>query len=98
MSTINGAEIQKMVGHWLGTPVEGYLGSDYGQDAQALLQMPHSDRAPDDFLDKLRADVPVINMLPPGSANLYSIQTAPDRLDLVIEVAGQIIEIPNNAN
>lgn len=33
MSNITGAEIQKMVGHWLHTPEGGYLGSDYGDGA-----------------------------------------------------------------
>ncbi len=55
MATITGNEIQGMVGHWLKTPVNGYLGSDYGQDVKALLQQPQTDGAPDAFLQKLRS-------------------------------------------
>lgn len=94
MATITGNDIQGMVGHWLKTPVNGYLGSDYGQDAKALLQRPQDDGAAEGFLQKLRSDVPVLQALPDGSVNLYGVQTAPDRLDLMIEVAGQTIQIP----
>lgn len=94
MATITGNEIQGMVGHWLHTPINGYLGSDYGQDVKALLQQPQTDGAPDAFLQKMRSDVTVLQALPAGSINLYGVQTPPDRLDLVIEVAGQVIEVP----
>ena len=70
MATITGNEIQGMVGHWLKTPVNGYLGSDYGQDVKALLQQPQADGAPDAFLQKLRSDVTVLQALPAGSINL----------------------------
>ena len=88
MSEITGNDIQAMIRHWLETPVNGYLGSSYGQDTKSLLQRPQSDGAADDYLDKLLGDVSVLQALPEGSANLYGIQSAPDRLDLVLEVAG----------
>ena len=86
--------MQKMVRHWLAVPTNGYLGSDYGQDAKALLHLPQSDSAADEFLKKLRDDVPILQALPPGSLNLYGVHSGPDRLDLVIEVAGSAISIP----
>jgi hypothetical protein len=98
MSDVTGNDVQLMVGHWLQTPTNGYLGSPYGQDINSLLQRPQADDAPDEYLDKLRVDVPIITALPEGSANLYAIRTAPDRLDLMIEVAGSLQPIPNNAN
>lgn len=94
MAKITGNDVQGMVGHWLKTPINGYLGSDYGQDAKSLLQLPHSDGAAEGFLEKLRADVPVIQAFPAGTVNLFGVRTAPDRLDLVIEVAGQTIQVP----
>lgn len=93
MTTITGNEIQGMVRHWLNTPVGGYLGSDYGQDTKSLLQRPHSDGAADSFLEKMRDDVPVLQAMPAGALNLYGVPFAPDRLDLIVEVAGQAIEI-----
>ncbi|MBY0475377.1 MAG: hypothetical protein K2Q13_10020 [Nitrosomonas sp.] len=94
MATITGNDIQDMVSHWLKTPTNGYLGSDYGQDIKSLLQNPQSSGEPEAVLQKLRVDVPVIQSIPDGSVNLYSVQTPPDRLDLVIEVAGQGIQVP----
>jgi len=93
MATITGNDIQNMVRHWLNAPVGAYLGSDYGQDAKALLQLPQSDGAPETFLQKLRQDVPALQALPAGSVNLYGVQTPPDRLDLIVEVAGQAIKV-----
>ena len=93
MTTITGNDIQGMVRHWLNTPVGGYLGSDYGQDTKSLLQRPHADGAPDSFLRKMRSDVPVLQALPTGSLNLYGVPSLPDRLDLIVEVAGQTIEV-----
>lgn len=93
MATITGNDIQGMVSHWLHTPANGFLGSDYGQDAKSLLQRPAADGAPDAYLNKLRVDVEVLQALPRNSVNLYGIHTPPDRLDLVIEVAGQTISV-----
>jgi hypothetical protein len=94
MSEINGSDIQSMIGHWLDTPVYGYLGSDYGQDVKALLQNPQAAGQADEFLAKLKADVPIVQIMPSGSVNLYGVQTPPDRLDLVLEVAGTAITVP----
>jgi hypothetical protein len=93
MATITANDVQGMVRHWLNTPVGGYLGSDYGQDTKSLLQRPHADGMYDSFLSKMQSDIPVLQALPPGSVNLYGIPSLPDRLDLVVDVAGQAIEI-----
>lgn len=93
MATITGNDILGMVAHELQTPVNGYLGSPYGSDIKALLQLPQSDTAPDEFLAKVRADVPILQALPAGSVNLYGVQTSPDRLDLFIDIAGQAIKV-----
>ena len=95
MSNITGAEIQKMVGHWLHTFEGGYLGSDYGQSLKSLLQKAQSDNTAgaDATLRKLRSDVPVLQALPTESVNLYGIPVFPDKMELVIEVAGQGIAV-----
>jgi len=93
MATITGNDIQHMVRHWLNTPVGAYLGSDYGQDVKSLLQRPHADGAANAFLSKMRDDVPVLAALPAGSLNLYGQSVAPDRLNLLVEIAGQAIEL-----
>lgn len=93
MSKIQSQDIHKMTEHWLSTPVNAYLGSDYGQDLKALLQRAQSDDAPDEFLNKMRADIPILQALPNNAANLYGVHHAPDRLDLVIEIAGKTFDL-----
>ncbi len=93
MQKITAIEIQKMVRHWLETPAFGYLGSDYGQDIKSMLQKPLSTIEADEFLNKLRQDVPILNVMPEGSVNLYVQDEAPDKRKLIIEIAGQEITV-----
>lgn len=88
MSKITGSDIQGMVGHWLESPVNGYLGSPYGQDTKALLQRPQGDPSADEYIAKLKEDIAVLQIMPANSINLYGVQTPPDRLDIVLEVSG----------
>lgn len=94
MAKITGTEIQKMVRHWLNTPAGAYLGSSYGSNLKDLLQHPQADGMADSVISKMRADIPLLQSLAEGAINIYSVGTAPDRLDLMIEVAGQAIEVP----
>lgn len=94
MAAITGKEIQEMVRHWLTTPVYGYLGSDYGSDVKALLQNPQSIGVANAFIAKLKKDVPVLAVLPPNSINLYAKNRGVDGMDIVLEVSGTLLEIP----
>jgi hypothetical protein len=88
---ITGEDVQSMVGHWLGCPPNGYLGSSYGTDVQAMVQRSLSADDGNAFLDKLRQDVPIIQAAPAGTVNVYSADNPPDKRDILIEVAGQVI-------
>lgn len=92
MAQINGQDIQKMVRHWLDTPINGYLGSGYGQDTKSLLQKPFESGVADSYLSKLKDDVSVLKVIK-NSANLYASQRKADKLDVVIEVLGQPVSI-----
>lgn len=94
MATITGIEIQGMVKHWLNTPAGAYLGSSYGSNIKELLQRPQAEGMADAVIRKMRADIPILQSLPDGATNIYSMQASPDRLDLVIEVAGQALQVP----
>jgi len=92
---ITGEEVQGMVRHWLGCPAGGYLGSDYGNDIQALLQTPLAAGLADAQVQKCRADVPLVGAAPNGAINVFAIDdpTAPaDRKRIVFEVADSLIE------
>ncbi|MEY3760607.1 MAG: hypothetical protein RIR39_2098 [Pseudomonadota bacterium] len=87
-ATITGLDIQEMVQHWLQTPVYGYYGSDYGQDVKSLLQKAQNDGKADEFIAKMKADIPVLQALPSGSINIYAVTSGIDKLEIVVEVAG----------
>ncbi len=94
MTTIKSKDIRDMVTHWLQTPVNGYLGSDYGQDAKSMLQKPMADStAADGFLAKLRNDVPAIEAMPAGTVNLYTVDTQPDQRQIVISVGNALLNV-----
>jgi hypothetical protein len=93
MDKISAADIQGMVSHWLGTPVDGYLGSSYGQTIAELLQKPLRAGLADSVLAKLRADVPILGALPRGAINLYSVPDGVDKLRVYIDVNGTEIDV-----
>ena len=86
---------QEMVSDWLHTPVNGYLGSSYGQDLKRILHRPMATPKADKQIAKLRRDVPVLAILPAGAVNLHSARDPErtDRLRLVVEVAGHLFAV-----
>ncbi|MDD5274374.1 MAG: hypothetical protein PHU14_16860 [Methylovulum sp.] len=88
MSTITAADVQDMIGHWLSTPIGSYLGSDYGNNADELIANPHSMGLADSFIKKLINDVPVLQTLPKGTINIFGISVPPDKMRIILEVAG----------
>lgn len=93
MISVTAKEIEGMIEHWLSTPVNGYLGSGYGQDIKALLQLPHSSTAADQFIRKLVVDIPLLASMPPDQIAIYAAPSGIDRLDIVLEVAGSSFNI-----
>lgn len=91
MSTITPHLVQSMVRDWLTTPVNGYLGSSYGQDLRRVLHSPLGANLADAQLEKLRTDVPVLTMLPESSVNLYSDSNGIETKRLYIELAGKLL-------
>lgn len=92
-NVVNALEIQDMVTHWLSTPPNGYLGSDYGSGLQELLQTPLSSGMADRLIDKLLIDVPVLGALPSGTVNMYMEQKGNDRANLFITVYDSMIPV-----
>ncbi len=90
---ITQTDVEKMVRHWLATPVNSYLGSDYGFDKHALLFTPLTMNTADEMITKLRRDVPVLAMLPSDAINLYSIPLSPDKLHFILEIGDIALDI-----
>lgn len=92
-NTLSATDIHNMVRHWLQTPVNGYLGSNYGADCKSLLQKPNQPGLADAFIAKLRRDVPVLALLDAGQINVYAYGIGTDALRVVIQVAGTEFEV-----
>lgn len=87
-TVINADDIQRMITHWLSTPPNGYLGSDYGSDAKSLLQKALHSGIADAFIEKMKKDLPILSVIPQENIALYSVPEPPDKLRLFIAIAG----------
>ena len=93
---ITGDDIQMMVRHWLNTPLNSYLGSDYGQDLKQFLQNPMKIGIPEKFINKMRRDISILLCVPIDGINIYSKKRDDNKVDLFIEVFNTLIEVPKN--
>ena len=82
-----------MIRHWLSCPVEGYLGSSYGETLASLLQTPLNDGTADGVIQKMREDIPILGTMSSSAINIYRVNTQPDRMELLIEVGNEVIEV-----
>lgn len=89
MLKITGDDVQGMVAHWLHTPVNGFLGSSYGNTLQDMLMTPQTEDA-DEFVRKLRRDVPIVGRADNGSVNVFSENIGPDRRKIRIAVGDYV--------
>lgn len=87
--TLSGREVVEMTTHWTETPMNGYLGSSYGQNIKSFLQQPQSDVVANNFIQKLREDVPVLTVLPSNAVSLYAVPKGLDRSEVYLNVSGQ---------
>lgn len=86
-------DLVDMTTHWLGTPVYGYLGSDYGSDLKEMLQKPITSGIANKALQKLRDDIPIIGALPSSSVNMYAQQVGSERVNIAIDIAGAWVQM-----
>lgn len=86
-------DIEEWVRHWLSTPINTYLGSDYGFDKQVLLHTPLSENNANEMIAKLRRDVPVLSIVPDGEINIFSIPVPPDKLQIIIQIGNITVGI-----
>lgn len=69
--TLTPGEIIGMIDHWLTTPVSGILGSDYGSNLYEYLHRPLGEMRLEEWLDKMRRDIPILTALPDEAVQVY---------------------------
>ena len=82
-----------MVGHWLGCPTGGYLGSDYGSDVASLLQTPMAGGLADGLIAKARTDIPLLSQVSADAVALYAEDVGIDQKRITFAVGGELIDI-----
>lgn len=70
--TITTQDLLPMLEDWLLTPVNGYFGSGYGADLASLLLRPLSAPIADEFLNKLKRDIPIFGQLSASDLSIES--------------------------
>lgn len=93
MATITTRDLSSMVSHWLGCPVDGYLGSGYGSDIKSLVQTPMASGLADGQIAKCRQDIPLLLNAAPDAVNVYAYDKSMDQKVIVFEVGGNLIEV-----
>ncbi|AUZ05268.2 hypothetical protein ADP71_17410 [Vitreoscilla sp. C1] len=84
------------INHWIHTPQNAYLGSNYGIDLYQYLHKPMTHQMADEIIAKMRADVPVLGSVAEDSLNIYSRNDGFDSKIIVIEVQGYALEFDLN--
>lgn len=84
-------DIHSMVTHWLNTPINGYLGSGYGADYKALLLEPMSGGMGDDFIRKMKNDIPILSTV--EGLNVYQVDSDIDKKTVVVDVLGKTFNV-----
>lgn len=86
-------KIVDMIEHWLRTPPNAYLGSEYGAPLNELLLNPLSTNVADSFIEKLRKDIPALNQLSGEHFGIYSTTSGFEKRIVVLEVGNVEIEL-----
>lgn len=79
-------EIAGMIEHWLGTPVDGYLGSGYGFPGKDLLHQPLQGGA-DIIIAKIKRDIPALSQ---ADVNLYAVDNGVDKIQFFIDINSDV--------
>jgi Concanavalin A-like lectin/glucanases superfamily len=88
---ITAKDVQDMVTHWLGCPLNGYFGSSYGSSLTDKLLTPQSTGGVEAELNKMQDDVPILRQLPSDVVSAWVERRGPDQANLFIDVAGSLL-------
>lgn len=89
---INYDFVATQLAHWLNCPANGYLGSDYGIDLKQYLHKPMSTFAANQIIAKMKADIPVLAMLPENAINIFVEDNGDDGKHIYIQIADKVFQ------
>lgn len=86
-------EITEILDHWQNTPANAYRGSSYGEDHNRLLLQTMSTDIADDFLDKLKADIPLLANLGRDTLSILSEDIGNDKKQIYLSVGPVLLPL-----
>lgn len=89
------SDVEKMIRHWLSTPPNAYFGSTYGADLNSLLLKRSSQAVAEDFLAKMKKDLPYLSKLPSGTFELLLADKGYETAVLFLRVGKILINLDN---
>lgn len=89
---ITANDIRAMVKHWMNTPAGGYFGQSYGSDIKRVLLRQLSAANADEFVKKIRQDIPILTQIPASDFSVVSEPRGDSEL-MVYILIGQSLQI-----
>lgn len=86
-------DVRAWVDHWLNTPVNGYFGSEYGADRASLLLNPLSATKADEFLAKLKRDIPLLATMSDDQLSIRAETEGFDAVRLYLQIGSILIDL-----
>ena len=92
MATVTADFISGQINHWISTPQNSYLGSNYGIDLKQYLHKSINEFDGDAIIAKMRHDIPVLQSIGSNNLNIYFQKKSFDKICFYIDVNGLIRE------
>lgn len=92
---IDRSKIVAMVEHWLMTPPNAYYGSSYGADLNGLLLVPLTANVADEFIAKMKVDLPILSSLDSDELSLYTTTSGFEKRIIILSIGTVSIDLTN---
>lgn len=86
-------EITEILEHWQNTKANAYRGSSYGEDHSKLLLQAMSTDLADQYLSKLKQDIPLLANLDSDTLSIWSEDLGHDTKRIYLSVGSVLLEI-----
>lgn len=87
------ADIWAMVDDWLSTPPNAYIGSDFGCDINSLFLKPLGSIVANDFIAKMKKDLPILQSLNAEQLSLYTQSEGFETTIIFLRIGGIAINL-----
>lgn len=82
-----------MLQHWLNTPAYSVFGTSYGCDTSQLLLTPLSAPVADEFIAKLKRDIPVLSQLSSDQLSIVAEQEGFEVRRIAIQLGNVLLDV-----